>query len=145
MPKPDNVGVGVCVLITDNNINESVLLIKRRDDVKHVPGKWSLPGGWLEYGESPLETAVREVKEEVGLKINPKNIKFIGYTSDAHPSVHTVTLYFKASAFIGEPKNLEPDKVSDCSWIFRSSLMRMLQGDLLFPGMDQIIHELISA
>ena len=44
-----------------------VLLVRR----KHEPfaGQWTLPSGFMEFGESPEETAVRELKEELGVEI----------------------------------------------------------------------------
>jgi 8-oxo-dGTP pyrophosphatase MutT (NUDIX family) len=41
---------------------KKVLLIHRK-----IPDVWELPGGNIEYGENPSETAKREVKEETGL------------------------------------------------------------------------------
>ena len=47
------------------------LLIVKSDYKDH----WSLPGGIVDPGESPLEAAVREVEEEVGIKIDPENLQ----------------------------------------------------------------------
>jgi len=43
---------------------DKVLLVREVSD-----GRWSLPGGWAEVGESPGEVAVREVREETGLSV----------------------------------------------------------------------------
>lgn len=56
------VGVGV-VLLLDGKL----LLVKRA--MMPEAGKWSLPAGYLDYGEDPQSTAVREVFEETGLII----------------------------------------------------------------------------
>ena len=38
----------------------------------HFP--WGLPGGWVEYGETPAETVRREVEEELGLRVEVKQL-----------------------------------------------------------------------
>jgi ADP-ribose pyrophosphatase YjhB (NUDIX family) len=38
----------------------------------HFP--WGLPGGWVEHGETPAETVRREVEEELGLRIEVKQL-----------------------------------------------------------------------
>lgn len=55
-----------------------VLLIKRRFDP--FKGYWCLPGGGLEEGETLEECAVREVKEETGLKVSIEST--VGVYSD---------------------------------------------------------------
>lgn len=47
--------------------NENVLLVKRKFE-PHA-GDWSLPAGFIECGEGPEQTAIREVKEETNLDI----------------------------------------------------------------------------
>lgn len=56
------VGVGALVMQ-----DAGILLVKRKMDPER--GKWSIPAGFLDHGEDPKETAVREVHEETGLKI----------------------------------------------------------------------------
>lgn len=63
-PRTPIVGVGAVVVDAGQ-----VLLVQRgREPLK---GKWSLPGGMLEVGESLHEGVVREVEEETGLKVEP--------------------------------------------------------------------------
>ena len=56
------VGVGVMVVEDDR-----LLLVRRA--MEPEKGKWSLPAGYLDHGESPVETAVRETREETGLEV----------------------------------------------------------------------------
>lgn len=48
------------------NERDEILLVREKAD-----GKWALPGGWADVGCSPKETAVKEVKEETGLEVDP--------------------------------------------------------------------------
>jgi ADP-ribose pyrophosphatase YjhB (NUDIX family) len=49
-------------VVTDDR--DRIVLIRRRDN-----NLWALPGGGMELGESIVDTAVREVKEETGLDV----------------------------------------------------------------------------
>ena len=45
----------------------SIVLVRRRYEPQ--VGRWGLPAGFMEYGEGPEETAIRETLEETGLRI----------------------------------------------------------------------------
>lgn len=62
------------------NPQKEILMLHRRDN-----GKWTLPGGTLEYGESMTECALREVREESGLNVNITDI--IGTYTDPNIKV----------------------------------------------------------
>ena len=55
-------GVGVCIVH-----DQKILLVKRRFSPEK--GKWSLPAGYLDYGDEPKAHAAREVHEETGLDV----------------------------------------------------------------------------
>lgn len=56
-----------------------ILLVKERSD-----GRWSLPGGWADVGESPSESVEREVQEESGFRVKAKRLAAV-YDRDKHP------------------------------------------------------------
>lgn len=52
-----------------------VLLLRRAADEKNYGGHWGLPGGGGEEGEGPLDAAIRECKEEMGVDVDPAGCK----------------------------------------------------------------------
>jgi 8-oxo-dGTP diphosphatase len=62
------VGVGGIVI----DARGYVLLVKRGNEPRK--GHWSIPGGLLELGESLLEGVKREIREETGLMVEPREI-----------------------------------------------------------------------
>ncbi len=70
-PKCPLIGVG-SIIFKQNKKQNKVLLIKRA----HPPseGKWSIPGGLVEIGETLRAAVIREIEEEVGLKVRPEKI-----------------------------------------------------------------------
>ena len=52
----------------------AVLLTRRTSKLKDHPGQWALPGGRVDAGESPLEAAMREAQEEVGLRLTTDDL-----------------------------------------------------------------------
>ncbi|MFC1756272.1 NUDIX domain-containing protein [Patescibacteria group bacterium] len=80
------------ILIKDNKV-----LLNHRDDKEGIanPGMWSLIGGMVEVNESPVETIIREVKEEINLDIeNPVLLPDVVHAE--HGSKHRIHI-FKAN------------------------------------------------
>ncbi|KPL07481.1 NUDIX hydrolase, partial [bacterium SM23_57] len=59
---------------------------------------WALPGGFVDYGESVEEAALREAKEETGLDVFDLKQFHCYSTPDRDPRQHTVTVVFTAKA-----------------------------------------------
>jgi 8-oxo-dGTP diphosphatase len=79
--------------------NGSILLVKRA----HPPkiGWWCIPAGFMEWHEHPSQTAVREVEEETGLKIELISF-FEVYTGQDDPRSNAVLLLYLADVIGGE-------------------------------------------
>ncbi len=54
--------------------NAALLLTRRSQQLTNHPGQWALPGGRLDEGETPEETALREMAEEVGLTVAAERV-----------------------------------------------------------------------
>lgn len=75
-------------------LHGGVVLVKRKN--KPYRGKWAMPGGFVEYGEKVEHAAVREAREETGLKV--KLGKLVGVYSEPgrDPRGHVVGICFLA-------------------------------------------------
>ncbi len=73
---------------------EGIVLVER----KNPPLGWALPGGFVDYGETLEEAALREAKEETGLDIELVR-QFHAYSDpNRDPRQHTITVVFVAKA-----------------------------------------------
>ena len=57
--------VATCLLINDNG---KLLILKRSNTVRTYKGLWGGVAGYIEENEEPFETAIKEIREEVGLE-----------------------------------------------------------------------------
>lgn len=75
-------------------VGKGIVLIER----KNPPHGWALPGGFVDYGESLEQAAVREAKEETGLDVTLTS-QFHTYSSpERDPRFHTISTVFIATA-----------------------------------------------
>lgn len=93
-----------------------VLLVKRKYPPKE--GKWAIPGGSINLGETLQEAAEREIKEETGLTIGAKEpvytFDLIEHDREGHIRFHYVVVDLQAEYVGGD---LHPaDDVSDARW-----------------------------
>lgn len=80
-------------------INGGIILIERGNP----PYGWAIPGGFVDYGESLEDAAVREAKEETSLKVKSL-IQLHTYSDpDRDPRKHTISTVFIAKGE-GKPK-----------------------------------------
>lgn len=116
--KRPKVGVGVFVF------RNGKFLISRRIG-SHGEGSWQLPGGHQEWAESPEETALREVTEEVGVIVT--NPRFGGLTNDffIEEDKHYITIWMLADLSDDqEPYIAEKDKLEHLKWVNFEELQR---------------------
>ncbi|MGI8336772.1 NUDIX hydrolase [Actinomadura scrupuli] len=64
---------GVVLCVVEHGGVPCVILIKRAYRGRNA-GQWGLPGGRLDDGETPEQTALRELHEEIGLRVDPADV-----------------------------------------------------------------------
>lgn len=85
--------------------DKKLLLGKRKNHA--VEGTWGLPGGHLEYGESLIEAAKRELREELGIEVD--SLKLISITEGDKISNHYIQVNFLLENFTGQYQLMEPE------------------------------------
>jgi 8-oxo-dGTP diphosphatase len=93
------------------------LLLSRRRSADEFDGLWHLPAGKLEAGESALAAVVREAGEEVGVLIDPADLRHVhsAHVVDTGREAR-IGLFFETRRWAGEPVNREPDKSYELRW-----------------------------
>ncbi len=121
--------VGAAVLLTAGN---SVLLVQRKGDP--FQGYWMLPAGFVEYGERPDETAVREALEELGLTVTLAGL--VGaYFGDDDPRNAAILLVYRATISGGE---LQPgDDAKAAAFFPRGALPKRIA----FQGHREVLRD----
>ena len=104
-----------------------ILLGKR----KKFPMAWGFPGGKLDFGESIEKSTIREVDEEVGIKV--KNLGFATITNDILDEIdeHFVTVIMTADYDSGEVILKEPEKCEKWDWFNWDNLPEPLSSPVI--------------
>jgi len=113
--------VGVAVFIMEY---DKFVMLERQGS--HGAGTWSIPGGAMEFGEHWFATAVRELKEEVGMY--PYSLQYLTITNDIMYDQHWVTIWLIAQARGQQPRNLESHKAKQVTWQSFDNLPQPLFG-----------------
>lgn len=119
MPPDPKVHVGVCAVVTHPGRRDEYLLLRRGGHGEYAKdgyGTWAMPGGWLDFGETPRQAAEREVMEECGIEVWA--IGELGFTHNASDdgSFYVTTLFIHCSARQDDFKIMEPDKCIGMQW-----------------------------
>ncbi|MER6119159.1 NUDIX hydrolase [Streptomyces sp. NPDC001743] len=93
-----------------------VLMIRRRER----EGKllWAFPGGGIEAGESPEQTAVRETSEEVGLEVEA--VRVLG--ERVHPNTGRHMTYVACDPVSGTAGIGAPAEITEVAWVAHAEI-----------------------
>ncbi len=87
-------------VIFRKNKKKEILLIQRANEP--FKGKWALPGGFVEYGETTEKAAIREVLEETGLRAKIDELVGVYSDSDRDPRGHTISIVYSLKIIDGK-------------------------------------------
>lgn len=117
------------------DVNDKVLTVRKRGTEKFM-----FPGGKPELGESALDTAIREVKEEIGIGLDANQLTQIGVfeAPAANEAKHTVV----ATVFTYDGDTIEPQmaaEIAELSWVSPDQpdvVLAPLLADFVFPAIN---------
>ena len=79
------------------------VLICQRPQGKQLAGLWEFPGGKVEPGETPEETVVRELAEEIGVETKVACLAPLTFASHSYEDFHLLMPLFVCRRFWGTP------------------------------------------
>lgn len=115
------------------------VLLQKRANTGYYDGYYSLPAGHFEGNETAKDVATREAKEEVGVKIDPKDLRLVHISHRKSPipvNHERMDLFFEIDRWEGEPTNAEPHKHEEIRWFPLDSLP-----DNMVPEVKQAIEK----
>ena len=98
---------------------EGQILLLRRFNTGYADGQYSVPAGHLDGGETVMDAAAREAKEEVGIKLEADDMTFstVMHRMEGNKEDERVDFFVHVHQWQGEPFNAEPDKCDDLCWV----------------------------
>lgn len=124
--------VAVGVLVVENG---RLLLVRRA--MNPQKGKWSIPAGYVDHGEDPKETAVREALEETNLTIEITYLEDVVFNSGTKPGQAGASIFiiYRAERVNGQLK--AGDDADDARFFDLHNLP-----DLAFNSTNDILKKL---
>ncbi len=116
-------GLGVFVCVFNKDFSK-ILLVKRNEEKRKKFGAdWGNIGGKIEFGETSAQAGMREIKEEIGLNLNPGKLKLIEIRERPNHFINVHGVQFIYSVSInGKEKIAINDESDEYRWFDAKNL-----------------------
>jgi 8-oxo-dGTP diphosphatase len=117
--------VAACALVDP----DGRVLLAKRPPGKPLAGLWEFPGGKIEPGETPEVALIRELEEELGIRIAGKCLAPLSFASHSYPDFHLLMPLYVCRRWDGE---IEARQGQELSWVRAQRL-----ADYAMPPADE--------
>ncbi|MFC2142968.1 NUDIX domain-containing protein [Candidatus Aenigmatarchaeota archaeon] len=97
-------------------IKDDKILLLRRYNTGYEDGNYSVVAGHLDGDETVMKAMKREAKEEAGIDIENLEIVHVMHRKSDDVSNERIDFFIRADEWIGEIKNMEPNRCDDLKW-----------------------------
>lgn len=99
-------------------IEQKILLCRLSKRVHNIAGRWTLPGGGIEFGEDPIDAVKREVFEETGLEIRVKSLAGVNSfaSENRDRNFHSIRIIYHTELLGGELRAEVNGSTDLCGW-----------------------------
>lgn len=102
--KEFSIGTFVCIFNADLS---KMLLLRRNQEKRKKSGvMWGNVGGRVEFGEKIIDACIREIREEIGINMNPEKLKFADIKESPHFSEKFHAIHFVYVAMFDESEKI---------------------------------------
>ncbi len=102
-------------------IKNNKILLQKRANTGYEDGNYGLPAGHLENNESLKDGLIREISEEIAIKLDKKDVKLVHSMHRKEKDIR-IDFFFTAKKYIGTPINNEPEKCEEIKWFYLEKL-----------------------
>lgn len=95
------------------------ILLAQRPEGKQLAGLWEFPGGKLEPGETPEAALVRELEEELSIRVNESTLEPLTFASFTYPTFHLLMPLYGCKKWSG---SIQPREGQAVAWVETSRL-----------------------